>query len=293
MTSGIRKTFLIILLIVAGLAGVALLNIGNDQNNLPRPPIPSLEPGVIYTVTMTSEDAPYFSDRGAVTGVQQDYLVNLKAGNSYWFESSVGWLGMEASLSEDGLLLGEMECGYNARCNFSVKPTKDTVALLRVKGDADSWKRAFTLDISVNDDDIFSRKPSSRTGKLYPASIPVVSSNVIYTGAFRTSDSPVFRNGEGSLQDYRIHLSAGQRVLVNVKSKGFDVGISLMNNKLNSLEREFSDDGYNACIDANVAEEGMYLIRLTTGDTRALKNGDFTLEVSTPASSEQTCTISQ
>lgn len=301
---GNRKIYLIIFTIIL-LAGLTLLyrvddhdvlqaNSGNDKIPLLRPETPTLKPGVLYDVTMTMNDAPYTNIFGGATGVQQDYLLRLQAGKSYHLEAKVPSLGIRVFLFSKGKLLKEMWCRYNSRCPLSVTSEKDDLVLLRIKGEPDSLNQSFTLEVTGSDSEILRGPPASSKSPLSPASIPVIKTNAAYTGTFLSSDAPVANAGKGHIQDYRFHLSKGQRVLVNVKTNDFDAGLRLLDSELNTLKVEWAErDSQNPCIEASAVKDGMFLLRIFTLDERAMNNGQFTLNVVAPAAIEKTCTSIQ
>lgn len=283
----------IAILIVLSVVGVVLSTRYSKQNELPHILMPTIESGVLYDVSMTSSDLPTLR-RGV--GVEQYYHILLKAGISYKFTSHVDWLGMEAHLyADDGKQIGEMECAYRARCDFYVTPKKDTWGLLRIVGnyDAVDTDKKFTLEVGESASLYGSTPPPNRTITLRPGTLPVINSNIYYTGTVSQKDVPFYKSGEGSIQNYSIHLPAGQKVQAIAKSSGFDISLQILDADRVLVSRFSEEDKRDACLQVTPPKEGMYILRVMTRNLDNLKTpgaGDFTLEVSTNDKISQPCT---
>lgn len=269
-----------------GVACLAIYQINTYKPSLPRQVTEEIEPGTLYQIKMTFDNPPIFG----VWGVQQDYLVPLNAGQLYRFEAKVNWTSAGATLTNNQRVLGELNCGYNARCNFTVKPEQDILALLRIY--TDDPDNEFTLDIRKEDNSFFGSEQSERTEILKPAPIPIIDTNTTYTGNFFKSDAPLFRNGLGYVQDYRIHLSEGQNVKIGFKQDGIKAGIQILDRELKTLDTDFmlrDEQDPNLCIETKATYDGMYLIRILSKDPNAFENGKYKLDINIPLSGEKTC----
>lgn len=252
------------------------------NNDLPRVKLPEMEFGILYDVKMTTDNPPFFAKTGRITGVQQDYLVNMQPGFTYWFESSVGWQHMEASLSADGKIIERMMCGYNARCNFGVTPANEMQALLRISGEPGRDDQRFNFIINAKKSPVYSSPDSTdHSVELIPAQIPAINTNIIYNGEIRDTDLPLHPNNKGYIQDYRISLLAGDNIRVKITPEAEPLNVHLVNNELTTLKRDSSDDEkLEVCFNVKVDKDGFYLLRIFTPKSPQLKNSRFTLEVS-------------
>lgn len=132
-------------------------------------------------------------------------------------------------------------------------------------------------------------QPSSRTGKLTPAPIPVIDRDGTFSGSLPAADSPLFWRGGGSQQDYQIQLTAGQNVLIKAKSAETGVGIALFAPD-ETLGRKFvREKNQNACIQVSTPVDGKYILRVMARDLNNAPAPDYTLDVVRTASPEQSC----
>lgn len=276
----------VVITLIMGIVFLTMYQINIYKPSLPHPTAKVIEPGTLYPIKMTLDNPPIFGARG----VQQDYLVPLNAEQLYRFEIRVNWTSVGATLTNNQIVLGELHCGYNARCHFTVKPEQDTMALLRVY--TDDPDNEFTLDIRKENNSFFGSKQSERSEIPNPTPIPVIDTNTTFTGNFSKSDAPLFKNGLGYVQDYRIHLSEGQNVKIRFKQDGIRAGIQILDRELKILDTDFmlrDNQDPKLCIETKAAYDGMYLLRILSKDPNAFKNGKYTLDISIPLSGEKTC----
>lgn len=272
--------------LVLGIVCLVIYHLTLNKHSLPRPAIKMLEPGTLYTLKLTLDDPRSFG----MSVVQQDYLVPLNAGQLYRFETRVGWMSVKATLTDNQKRLEELHCGYSARCSFTVKPEQNTLALLRVY--TDDLDSEFTLDIRKEDNLFVGSKQSERTEVLKPTPIPVIDTNTTYTGEFLKTDAPLYTDGIGYVQHYRIQLAEGQNVTINLEQNGIDAGVEILDRELKTLESDFmhpDEKESNLCIETKAAYDGMYLIRILSRDPKTLENGKFKLGIT--QSDEKTCQI--
>jgi hypothetical protein len=275
-----------ILLIVIGVVSLTLFLRGEGRPRLPTSQLPTIETGVLYTVAIT---------RGSGVGIagdEQDYRIRLSAGKMVMVETAVAWLDMRVMLYSNGLLLGESSCGYNARCHFFAEVPEDGWGILRVKWGSNGGQAPFSLEVRQVRNESSRGEPSAHTGVLPTHSIPTIDLDVIYKGMMSASDVPLFKSGGGGAQEYQLRLKAGQPVLVQARSAGFDIFVSVHgeDGRIAFDPRRTGFDASRACVRAEAPIDGLYTLRVTTRDNvRDFKAGDFTLEAFTIQSDEQSC----
>ena len=287
MTKNAKRKYAVTTLVL-GIVCFAIYLININNPSLPRHVPKMIEPGTLYTMKMTSDNPRVFGG----PGVQQDYLVSLHAGQQYRFEARVNWMSVKATLTNNKKILEELSCGYNARCSFIMKPEQNILALLRVY--TDDLDSDFTLDIRKEDNSLFGSKQSERTETLTPTPPPIITTNTTYTGKFFKSDVPLYTDGLGYIQDYRIHLAEGQNIKISFEQNGISSGIQIFDRELKTLDTDFLFDdnqSRNLCIETKATYDEMYLIRILSEDPNALENGKFKLDISTPSSGEKVCQI--
>ncbi|MGF6088215.1 hypothetical protein [Pseudomonas sp. 18173] len=282
------KTTLFLFALMAAIAMAAFIN-HNIQISLPRTPLPTIESEVVYVVNLVPADAPYLGKSGALEGVQQDYRIHLKADKTYMFEVAVGWLGVEVSLYNEGRLLGDTSCGYNARCKFFAQLPQDGWGTIRISRGVGEKPESFSLEVRRVKNAFYRGKQSDRISILQAAPMPIIDFDVVYDGNMAASDAPAFFNGGGNIQDFRVRLKAGQTVLAQAKSTEFDILVDIYGE-----DRRLGFDAANditpqACAQAKAPKDGLYTLRVTAIDLAKSQTGSFTLEVSKPLSDEQIC----
>lgn len=280
---------LIILFIAAGIIAWLLSKNHNSENTLPQTPLAVIESNVLYDASVTPADAPSTGAGGPIVGYQQDYHIQLQAGKTWMVETAVGWQDVAVALYENGKQLGKSSCGFRARCQFFVDAEKEISGTLRIRGDGNNSEEPLTLEVREVANSFMTGTPSTRTGKLQAAPISVLENDGVYTGLQLTPDAPLNWYGSGSLQDYKIQLKAGQKVLVKATSPQVEIGIGLISPE-QILARKFAQDIHQgACIVAEAPADGSYTLRIMARELKDSSPIDYTLDISRAVSPEQTC----
>lgn len=268
--------FIILVSIVTGLIGFN----DNKQNALPKGPFTLIEPDVLYTISPRNSDAPSLTDQGIVEGVQQEYRIHLRKGKSYYTDMSVGWRDeVYIALFEDNSLLGEAWCGWQARCHFTVDAEHDIQATLKIRSTGIE-NTPFTIAIyDATNRGIFSRFTPKRSADISVAPMPVIEQDGIYSGTFYASNSPLFWDGTGNLNDYRLTLNQNDTVMVKATSSGPDIGVSLYDGVKRLASGFKQDDDPDACFKIKVLATGQYVVRIWTKDLQNKKSQDFIFEL--------------
>lgn len=255
-------------------------------NNLPYILFPAMNADVLYKITMHNSDTS-----GLRFGEpKQFYHILLKANQAYRFETIVGWLGMEAKLYGNGRKIDELNCGYNARCHFSVKQDKDTWALLRLSGYGDALDTPFTFEVRRTNELYDRGTPAARSESIQPLPLPAINIGTVYNGRFSSRDVPSREDGSGSSQSYLVELKAGQKVYINATSVLRDLRLQISD--FMDMRERAREGGHDVCFAPTAPKNGMYTIDIYTYDELNKEHPEadnFTLKVSNSPDKEKDC----
>jgi hypothetical protein len=283
-----KIAIVIVIFIGFGVVGAALFISGNRAQLLPDSQLPIIESGVLYVDT----DAITPVGGGGRVGNGQDYRIRLSAGKTVMVETTVDWLNLKVMLYDEGRLIGESSCGYNARCRFFAEMPKDGWGILRVNWGADGRHAPFSLEVRHVRSNFSLGKPYTRMEVLLFPPMPSIDLDVIYKGKMSASDVPLFKPGGGGIQEYKLRLEVGKPVLVQARSAGFKVLVSAYgeDGRIGFDPRRGRFNTSFACLQIEPPLDGIYTLRVTTPDNvRDTKAGEFTLEVFNIKSDEQSC----
>lgn len=278
------KRIVTIILIALIIIGTLIYVSYKKSDYLPPLSYSVLNTDVLYKITMHDTDTS-----GLRFGEpKQFYRILLKANQSYRFVARVNWLSMEAKLYGNGKIIKELNCGYNERCNFTVKQDKDTWALLRVS--ANELNTPFTLEVRKISDVFDNGESAVRSESLQPLSLPVLQTDKIYNGHFIPDDAPYRIDGSGYSQSYLVELRANQKVYIQATSSRAQLGLQVSD--FMDMRQRLREKGNNICLMITAPKNGMYTVVIYKYDElnpESPENNTFTLNVSNSVDEMREC----